>query len=110
MTSLARLPAAVARFKSAEEALVVAVVRAYPLGAIVGATLGRARIYGPVVGHGGTGYHRGYIGIKNEATGKERWFYAAERSLHDVEVVSTEAELLALRIEGHGVGVDKGGG
>ncbi len=86
MGPLAKLSDAVSAYEKAEKALVAAVERAYPIGAIVSATIGRARVRGPVVNHGGPGYNRGYIYIINEFTGKKRHFYAARRSTHDVAV------------------------
>jgi len=92
MSPLTKLPDALARYERAEAALIKAVEAAYPIGAVVGATIGRARIYGAVENHGGPGYYAGYIWIVNEATGKKRHFYAARRSLHDVEVVSLPSQ------------------
>lgn len=86
MSALAKLPDAVRGFRLAQERLVAAVERAFPIGSIVEATIGNARIRGPVVNHGGPGDYAGYIWIVNERTGKERHFYAADRSLHDVAV------------------------
>lgn len=93
MSALTKMYDAHQRHERAEEALAKAVERAYPIGAIVSATIGRARVRGPVIGHGGTGYHLGYIGIENEVTGAKRWFYAARRGVHDVAVESLPVEL-----------------
>lgn len=78
------------RLKQAEERFIKAVELAYPIGARVGATIGRARVYGPVLGYGG-GNYAGYIVFENERTGKERCIYVGDRSLHDVEVDVTTA-------------------
>lgn len=86
MSALGRVPDALRAYRLAEARLVRAVERAYPIGAIVSATIGNARIRGTVVAHCGTGYYRGYIEIENERTGKKRCFYVADRSTHDVEV------------------------
>lgn len=83
MSPLAKVPDALARYKAAEKALQRAIERAYPVGTIVSATLGRARVRGAVTCHC---YTVGYIVIENETTGKERKFYAADRSLHDVAI------------------------
>ena len=93
MSALERLPTAVAAYKKAEEALIATVRLAFPIGARVLATIGRARVRGPVIDHGGPGYYRGYIIITNEETGKRRRFYAADRSVHDVTVESLPADL-----------------
>lgn len=87
MNALSKLPDALDAFKRAEKRLLRAVERAYPVGAIVEATIGNARVRGPVLSHGGPGYYAGYIVIENERTGKQRSFYAARRDLHDVAVL-----------------------
>lgn len=86
MSALEKLSDAIAAYEKAQKTLVAAVERAYPIGAIVSATIGRARVRGPVVGHSGPGYNIGHIYIINEFTGKRRHFYAAGRSTHDVVV------------------------
>lgn len=88
MSPLARVPVALQAYKDAEERLAKAMERAYPLGAIVAATIGNARIRGVVTSVAGTGYYRGHLWITNEVTGKGRHFYAADRSLHDVELIA----------------------
>lgn len=89
MSPLAKLPDALKRYERAKDALRAAVEKAYPIGAVVGATLGRAYIRGEVVCHC---WDVGYIVVRNEKTGKDRKFYAASRSLHDVEVLSYPKE------------------
>jgi hypothetical protein len=74
------------RYEHARKALEKAVRRAYPAGATVAVSIGRARVRGPVIGWGEGSYRVGYIGIRNEVTGKERWFYAADRSFGDVAI------------------------
>lgn len=88
VSALAKVPDALDRYKAAEKSLAKAMERAYPIGTIVAATLGNARVRGPVQWTGATGYYLGYVGITNEETGKARRFYAADRSLHDVEIIA----------------------
>lgn len=84
MSALAKVPRALARYKKAKDALRATVEAAYPHGTTIAATLGRARIVGEVTCHC---WEVGYVIVANEATGKHRKVYVADRTLHNVEVL-----------------------
>lgn len=74
-----------AAHEAAAKALIEAAKAAYPVGCVVGLTLGRCRIWGKVVGHSDSWwYDPGTVRVRNVVTGKERKFaahglsYAAE--------------------------------
>jgi hypothetical protein len=61
---------------AAQERLSAAVKRAYPIGARVRVEIGRATVYGTVIGHGPSWSRPEDVDIENNATGKIRTFSA----------------------------------
>lgn len=79
-------------YEHAAERLMTVTERVYPIGAIIDATMGRARIRAEVIRHAGhTNHEPAAIIVRNVDTGKNRRLSASFDD-HDIEIVSLPEE------------------
>lgn len=70
-----KLCAAYAAMKRAGKAVDAATAAAFPVGRVVCVTLSGRPVRGPVVMHLECWWNPGWVQMKNEETGKLRWFF-----------------------------------